>query len=177
MTAAVARIAAGEQEAAITDLLMSLPKRDRAMCLFNENILRQKVAEARMVLEVEDDEPAPAPATPATSTVPVTPATPVAKRAEAPQTPELSRAPSAAPSPLPTTPAPAASSDTDATYTLTTLAKLPAVEIVRIARAGTATGVPLPKTDPAVVSQTDAFIDGLLDKPVQQQKQALGDKL
>jgi polyadenylate-binding protein len=37
--------------------------------------------------------------------------------------------------------------------------------------------LPLPKADPLVVQATDEFIDGLLDKPPQVQKQQLGDKL
>jgi polyadenylate-binding protein len=40
-----------------------------------------------------------------------------------------------------------------------------------------ATGLPVPKADPLVVQATDEFIDGLLDKPPQVQKQQLGDKL
>ena len=62
------------------------------------------------------------------------------------------------------------------TYTTASLALLPAAEIVRIvASAGAA--VPVAKADPLVVKATDEFIDALLDKPVQAQKQALGDKL
>ena len=35
----------------------------------------------------------------------------------------------------------------------------------------------LARADPAVVRETDAFVDGLAAKPVQQQKQIVGEKL
>ena len=63
------------------------------------------------------------------------------------------------------------------TYTIASLAKLPAAEVVRLANSSSATGLPLPKADPMIVQATDAFIDGLLEKPIQAQKQALGEKL
>jgi polyadenylate-binding protein len=180
MAAAVARWAPGPQEAELTELLMGLPKRDRALCLFNENKLREKIAEARVILDADDDEDPP-PSASATSTVPVTPATPVAKAVQpqqpAPATPELSRAPSAAASPMPATPSSPADAEGGDTLTLESLARLSAAEIVRTINSGGASGVSLPKADPAVVSQTDAFVDGLSEKPIQQQKQALGDKL
>jgi polyadenylate-binding protein len=63
------------------------------------------------------------------------------------------------------------------TQTIASLARLPAAEIVRMASSSSATGLPLPKADPLVIKATDEFIDGLLDKPIQTQKQQLGDKL
>jgi polyadenylate-binding protein len=157
MAAAVARLAPGAQEAALTELLMSLPKRERALCLFNNEQLRQKIADARAVLDADEDDDEPAPAPPAK---PAAAAKPAAE-------PVASVSPVAPPEPA----------GEEGAYTLTTLAQLPAAEIVRIARAGAASGVPLPKEDAAVVTATDAFVDGLREKPVQQQKQALGDKL
>lgn len=151
----------------ITELLMSLPKRERAMCLFNPEILRAKIADAKMVLDSDDGEE--------TSTIPTAPVTPQAKRiasvvADSPQTPDLSsRGPSATSSPVPATPG--------STQTIASLARLPAAEIIRLANSASATGLPLPKADPLVISATDEFIDGLIDKPVQMQKQQLGDKL
>jgi len=152
---------------------MSLPKRERAMCLFNIEVLRAKIADAKMVLDSSDGEeeekvaPAPAPA----------PVTPQAKKTftapleDSPQTPALSsRGPSAASSPVPTTPS-------SASHTIASLARLPAVEIVKLANSSSATGLPLPKADPLVVKATNEFIDGLIDKPIQAQKQQLGDKL
>ena len=52
MLAAVAKLESS-QIADLTDLLMSLPKRERAMCLFNVEVLRAKIADAKLVLEVD----------------------------------------------------------------------------------------------------------------------------
>jgi polyadenylate-binding protein len=63
-------------------------------------------------------------------------------------------------------------------YTIASLARLPAAEIIRLANSSNATtGLPLPKADTSIVQNTDEFIDGLLDKPIQQQKQAVGGEL
>ncbi|EIN08348.1 hypothetical protein PUNSTDRAFT_52774 [Punctularia strigosozonata HHB-11173 SS5] len=174
MAQAVAKLEPTRQ-ADLVELLMTLPKRDRAMCLFNSEILRQKIADAKMVLDSSDGEEETA-----SATIP-TPSTPQARKVsnmtnfsdESPKTPALSsRAPSAAASPAPATP-----SAPTTTYTIASLARLPAVEIIRLANSSSATGLPLPKADPLIVKSTDEFIDSLLDKPIQQQKQALGDKL
>lgn len=170
--AAVSKLETSRQSD-ITDLIMSLPKRERAMCLFNPEVLRAKIADGKMVLDSDDaQEGGEGTAVPSVPAVPVTPqakktsATPV----ESPQTPALSsRGPSAASSPVPTTPS--------STQTIASLARLPAAEIIRLANSSSATGLPLPKADPLVVKATDEFIDGLLDKPIQMQKQQLGDKL
>ncbi|KAA1472444.1 hypothetical protein DENSPDRAFT_850923 [Dentipellis sp. KUC8613] len=162
----------------LTDLLMSLPKRERAMCLFNNEVLRVKIADAKAVLDSEDgEEPAtPAPAT--TRSVVDMPVTPQAKKTvtaslqESPVTPDLSsRGPSAAASPTPATPS------STATYTIAALGQLPAVEIWRLANTPNLTGLPLPKPDPLVVKATDEFIDSLDSIPLQQGKQRLGDKI
>ncbi|EKM58059.1 uncharacterized protein PHACADRAFT_116674 [Phanerochaete carnosa HHB-10118-sp] len=169
MAAAVAKLESS-QVAELTELLMSLPKRERAMCLFNAEVLRAKIADAKMVLESDDGEE---PAKPE----PATPATPQAKRIApstetSPQTPELSsRGASAAASPAPATPSVATT-----IYTTASLARMPAVEIVRLVNAPPA-DFPLRKPDPLVAKATDEFIDSLRDKPIQSQKQALGDKL
>ncbi|KAJ7031961.1 hypothetical protein C8F04DRAFT_670008 [Mycena alexandri] len=164
------------RQAELTELLMSLPKRERAMCLFNVEILRAKLADAKMVLDSSDDEDAGAAAeAEAIQPVPITPqakkiAVPTAKTS--PQTPDLSsRGPSATASPSPATPGSAG------THSIASLSRLPAAEIIRLATSATSTGLPLPKADPLVVQATDEFIDGLLDKPAQVQKQLLGDKL
>lgn len=62
------------------------------------------------------------------------------------------------------------------------LAKLPAAEIIRLAngtggKAGTVAEGVLPSPDPLVIAATDEFIDGLMGKAPQMQKQQLGDKL
>ncbi|KAJ7468031.1 hypothetical protein FB451DRAFT_387106 [Mycena latifolia] len=170
------------RQAELTELLMSLPKRDRAMCLFNVEILRAKLVDAKAVLDSEDDEEAGAPAAEEEKQpVPVTPqpkkiAVPTVKAsAGSPQTPDLSsRGPSATASPAPATPG---NGNGAGGHTIASLARLPAAEIIRLANSASATGLPLPKADPLVVQATDAFIDGLLDKPPQVQKQQLGDKL
>jgi len=144
-------------------------KINAGLYLFNPEILRAKIADGKMVLDSDDGEASVA------SVAPEAPMTPQAKKisstlADSPQTPDLSsRGPSAASSPVPTTPGSA--------QTIASLARLPAAEIVRMANSALATGLPLPKADPLVVQATDEFIDGLLDKPIQTQKQQLGDKL
>ncbi|KAJ3574945.1 hypothetical protein NP233_g1413 [Leucocoprinus birnbaumii] len=177
----------------LTDLVMSLPKRDRAMCLFNSEVLRAKLVDAKLVLELEEtqitDEP---PVTPQTKKVATRSS--AAEETASPRTPDLSsRGASAAASPMPTTPSTSIASTVDTTtsaatastvtvaptqWTVAGLAKLPAVEIVRITSDPK---VVLPdgvtKADPIVKQTTDEFVDSLLDKPVPQQKQLLGDKL
>ncbi|KAG8738819.1 hypothetical protein FRC12_016544, partial [Ceratobasidium sp. 428] len=169
---AVARIEPNKSQE-ITDLLLSLSKRERALCLFNAEYLRTKVSEAKEIVDVlhldkvEDDgtsSPARRPSTPKKSST--------APAVTSPRTPELSsRGPSAATSPTPATPS------QPAVHTLATLAKLPAAEIVKLANSPTATGLPLPKADPEVVKTTDEWIDSLQDKTQHQRKQTVGDKL
>ncbi|KZT03826.1 uncharacterized protein LAESUDRAFT_728848 [Laetiporus sulphureus 93-53] len=173
MFAAVSKLESA-RIAELTELLMSLPKRERAMCLFNVEVLRAKIADAKMVLEVDEGQEEQH----AKSEPPVTPqARKVATPFDvSPKTPDLSsRGPSAAASPTPPTPSQLTSSTT--TYTIASLARLPAAEIIRLANGSSATGLPLPKADPAVVKATDEFMDGLTDKPIAQQKQQLGDKI
>lgn len=170
MSAAIAKLESA-QITELTELLMSLPKRDRAMCLFNTEILRVKIADAKVVLQADEEEDPSAQS-------PETPVTPQAKRIAtsmgvSPKTPDLSsRGPSATASPAPTTPGSSATA-----YTIASLSLLPAAEIIKLANSPSAAGLPLPKADPLVVKATDEFIDSLLDKPIQMQKQALGDKL
>lgn len=170
--------------AEITDLLMSLSKRERALCLFNNEVLKTKVAEANEVLEVvtvdndESHKTGGQPQSSHSSTVPAAPVTPHSKlnlttSDDSPQTPDLSsRGPSAAASPSsPPTPS------QGTIHTLSSLARLPASEIVKLASSSSATGLPLAKADPRIVEETNQFIDGLQGKTVQQQKQLLGEKL
>ncbi|KAK7020207.1 hypothetical protein VNI00_017820 [Paramarasmius palmivorus] len=173
----------------LTDLLMGLPKRERAMCLFNTEVLRAKIEDAKVVLESmeeeEEQQPSPPPVTPKKRV------TKVADDGSSPLTPDLSsRGPSATASPLPgtpgtPTPAPGANvaSPSGPQYTnVAGLAKLPAAEIIRLVngtggKAGTIADGVLPKADPLVIAATDEFIDGLMGKAPQMQKQQLGDKL
>ncbi|KAF8652354.1 hypothetical protein AX16_004384 [Volvariella volvacea WC 439] len=159
----------------LTDLLMSLPKRERAMCLFNIEVLRIKLVDAKAVLDSEEEEQRqqqrqqqqqqPIPSAPAPVAAPVitqkeklTPPAPESKPATSPV--EVS-----------------ASSAASSTHTVASLAKLPATDIVKLATTTSITGLPLPKADPQIVRATDEFIDGILDKPSQTQKQLLGEKL
>ena len=167
----------------LTDLIMSLPRRERALCLFNAEVLRAKLADAKIVLDSEsaDEEDGKAADTQSTKSAPV-PSTPQAKKSVVPQleasphTPELSSAgASTATSPGPVTPSPALPVETS--HTIASLAKLPAAEIVRLANSASATGLPLPKADPLIVQATDEFIDQLINKPPAIQKQSLGEKL
>jgi len=179
----------------ITDLLLSLNKKERALCLFNADYLNSKVESAKNILSVLEDDPVPTPPASKPETM-GTSQEKTTKRAVAqsgsPKTPDLSysRGPSLAASPAaPVTPnitsmaiPPASSSSTittTAVHTLATLAKLPATEIVKIAGGNpvATTGLPLPKADPLVTRSTDEFIDAIQGRSIAQQKQALGDKL
>ena len=169
---------------------MSLSKRERAMCLFSVEVLRAKVADAKVVLDTSDAEEESAP--PATA-VPVTPARKATGRSaveDSPQTPDLSsRGPSAAASPAaPLTPpskslgssvSVSASKDTSTTYTLPTLAALPASKILPLLSTDAALlgALGLAKADPLIVKATDELIDSLADLSVPKQKQQIGDKL
>jgi polyadenylate-binding protein len=148
------------------------------MCLFNNEVLRSKILDAKAVLNSNDGDVDDAQSTKsAPAPVPVTPqpkklAQPAS--ISSPQTPDLSsRGPSAAASPAPTT----GNNIAGISYTIASLARLPAAEIIRLANSSNVTGLPLPKADTLIVRTTDEFIDGLLDKPIQQQKQVLGEKL
>jgi polyadenylate-binding protein len=159
----------------LTDLLMSLPKRERAMCLFNVEVLRAKLVDAKTVLDSDDagDGPTNTTVPQTTSQEPVTPQSkrivPVSQESS-PRTPDLSsRGASAAASPTPATPG--------TSHTVASLARLPATEIIKIANLPSTTGLPLPKADPLIVEATDKFIDSILDKPINTQKQQVGEKL
>ncbi|KAG8897369.1 hypothetical protein FRB99_008203 [Tulasnella sp. 403] len=162
----------------ITNLLLSLTKKERAMCLFNPEYLKTKVAEAKDVLEADDDREA----TESVSTVPAAAVTPskagngVSSSVTSPQTPDLSsNGPSAVASPeIPGTPNPPPPATV---HTLASLARLPATEIIKLASSANATGLPLPKADPLVFKATDEFIDNLATQSEQQKKQVVGTKL
>lgn len=200
MRAAVAKLEPTSSKAEeITALIMGLSKRERAMCLFSAEVLRAKVADAKMVLESEEAEEAEeVPQQP----VPVTPARKGTASSilegSSPQTPDLSsRGPSAAASPTaPVTP-PSKSLSTTLTsstsasagagagagakesYTLSTLAALPAGKVVSVLRSDSSLGegLGLAKPDALIVKATDELIDSLADLAVPKQKQQIGDKL
>ena len=176
----------------VTEMLLSLSKKERAMCLFSAEYLRTKVDSARSILDAlaEEEEVAP----PSSSTAAGlaaqmgnlsvnTPTTPqpqhrpsgvaAGSAKDTPQTPDLSLGASSTASPsYPQTPA-----NSSSVHTLATLAKLPAAEIVKLASSPQSTGLPLPKADPNVIKSTDDFVNGLVDKTAAVQKQLLGEKL
>jgi polyadenylate-binding protein len=173
--AAIAKLESSRQTD-LTELIMSLPRRERALCLFNTEVLRAKLVDAKIVLDSEsaDEEDSKPSDTQSTKSAPV-PSTPQAKMNTVPQleasprTPDLSSGASTAASPAPVTP--------EMSLTIASLAKLPAAEIVRLANSASATGLPLPKADPLIVQATDEFIDQLISKPAAMQKQSLGERL
>ncbi|PWN38032.1 uncharacterized protein FA14DRAFT_142799 [Meira miltonrushii] len=136
---------AGSPVEDITDLLTGLPKKERAMALFNQDYLRNKVEEAKSILELGDDDDGE----PTTS--------PIVKTGDAANG--------------------NGSATSTKTYTLSDLAKMPAADIVRLAGNPQSSGLPLPKADPAIMKETDTFIDGLKNLSEQDQKQKLGDQL
>lgn len=160
----------------ITEMLLSLTKKERAMCLFSMDYLRAKVDTAKAILDTltEDSPQTEADATPqrqGNTIGKAVPATPQPKHRQgatnySPHTPE---APSAS--------APSAPIGPSSVHTLATLARLPALEIVKLASSPQSTGLPLPKADPLVIKATDDFVNGILEKPLPQQKQMLGEKL
>lgn len=196
MRAAVAKLEPTSSKAEeITALIMGLSKRERAMCLFSAEVLRAKVADAKMVLESEDAEDAEeVPQQP----VPVTPARKGTASSilegSSPQTPDLSsRGPSAAASPtapvtppskslsttLTSTTSAAAGAGAKESYTLSALAALPAGKVVSVLRSDSSLGegLGLAKPDALIVKATDELIDSLADLAVPKQKQQIGDKL
>ncbi|KAJ3905511.1 hypothetical protein F5879DRAFT_736435 [Lentinula edodes] len=189
IAAAVAKFenSPSEKQEQLTELLMSLPKRERALCLFNMEVFRAKLADARLVLESMEEEEEETNATSVATAVAVPPSTPQNKKTSSystmersPQTPDLSsRGPSATSSPLPATPATGTPTGAgNPTYTIAALAKLPAKEVLKVVRSSSVIlPVDMSKADPLVVQATDEFVDGLMDKAPQMQKQLLGEKL
>ncbi|KAG8817202.1 hypothetical protein FRC19_011493 [Serendipita sp. 401] len=183
-----------KKAADITEMLISLSKKERAMCLFSTEYLRVKVENAKIILDTlaEEDEPVGHASDPLTtnmnrlsisSQTPVTPQAQnrqpaVSSLSNTPQTPDLSRgASSTTTSPAPPRTPAGTQIPTSSVYTLASLSKLPASEILRLASSPRSTGLPLPKADPSVVRETDDFVNNLTDKPLAQQKQLLGEKL
>jgi polyadenylate-binding protein len=132
----------------LTDLLMSLPKRERALCLFNTEVLRAKIADAKIVLEASEEESAPAPAP-----IPVTPQKRVAvPEFSTPQTPDLSsRGPSVDGSPAPQTPGTNASS-----HSLDALAQMSFTKIYDLINSGA--NLPSLSVSPELIEETNRWV-------------------
>lgn len=137
------------QIAELADLLMSLPKRERALCLFNTEVLRAKIADAKIVLEAgEEEEPAPAPAP-----IPVTPQKKVTiAEVGTPETPDLSsRGPSVAASPAPQTPGTSVSS-----HSFDALAQMPFTKIYNLINSGA--NLPSLSVSPELIEETNQWV-------------------
>jgi polyadenylate-binding protein len=154
----------------VAELIASLPKKDRALCLFNVEILKIKMAEAREVLEAAQDDHVDAVATPI---MPSPSGFPAAAAEDQRRTPATTPAEAVKES------ARAAAAARETPHTLASLAKLPASEIVRLASTSAADlpSSPLARPDPAVAKDIDDFVDGLQGKPPHEQKQKLGERL
>ncbi|KAF8310999.1 hypothetical protein DL93DRAFT_2061536 [Clavulina sp. PMI_390] len=165
-----------ESTSSIVELLLTLPKKERALCLFNQEHLRSKVSEAQAVLQADDEPPSSNQSAPPAAGRPTpSPIDDSLKASSAPAVPSVANSFEAS---ADATSKPAASQGTTPPpYTLKSLAALPAKEIVRLANSQEIRGLPLPKADPLVMRSTDDFVDSLLNKPVPQQKQQLGEKL
>ncbi|KAG8832796.1 hypothetical protein FRC17_000619 [Serendipita sp. 399] len=190
-----ARYRADPKKAAdIVEMLLSLSKKERAMCLFSTEYLRTKVENAKLILDTlaEEEEPVGHASDPLTTNMnrlsisSQGPATPQAQNRQpvvssapnTPRTPDLSGgASSTTTSPVPPRTPAASQVPVTSVYTLASLGKLPASEILRLASSPRSTGLPLPKADPTVIKETDEFVNNLADKPLAQQKQLLGEKL
>lgn len=131
----------------LSDLLMSLPKRERALCLFNTEVLRAKIADAKIVLEAAEDESVPAPAP-----IPVTPQKKVVVGVSTPETPDLSsRGPSVAASPSPQTPGTTASS-----HSFDALAQMPFTKIYDLIHSGA--NLPSLSVSPELIEETNQWV-------------------
>jgi polyadenylate-binding protein len=132
----------------LTDLLMSLPKRDRALCLFNTEVLRAKIADAKIVLEAAEEESVPAPAP-----IPVTPQKKAAVlEVSTPETPDLSsRGPSVAASPAPQTP-----STNVPSHGFDALAEMPFTRVYDLINSGA--NLPSLSVSPELIEETNQWV-------------------
>ena len=134
--------------AELTDLLMSLPKRERALCLFNTEVLRVKIADAKIVLEAGEEE-----SVPASAPIPVTPQKKAAvAEISTPETPDLSsRGPSVAASPAPQTPGTSVPS-----HSFDTLAQMPFAKIHELIKSGA--NLPSFSVSPELIEETNQWV-------------------
>ena len=144
----------------LADNRVQLPKKERALCLFNPEHLRTKVADALEVLasSSDDETPAPAPTPPAIVTPPPSTSLP---------TPTM---------PIQVTPSIHASSILVPT-SLAELGRLPATEIMELVAAGSLGSLGIVRASEEKESETGAFMVTLEGKPAHEIKQKLGDRL
>lgn len=151
----------------LTDLLMSLPKRDRALCLFNTEVLRVKIADAKIVLEAAEEE----------ESVPVSVPTPVTPQKKAtvpevstPETPDLSsRGPSVDASPTPQTPGTSVPS-----HSFDTLAQMPFAKIHELIKSGT--NLPSFSVSPELIEETNQWVTSISSHSLPTFKEQAGRK-
>lgn len=167
---AVARLGVSNAEE-VVGLLQTLSKKERALCLFNTDVLRSKVTDAQSVLEASDSDSEETHhissklqnITLQNGQLPTPQSTPERRAAKS------SREAAVVATGVPKQPAADLMSTTD-------LAKLPAVRIIELASSEAPS--PLMASPPTeVVQEIDRFVDGLVMKPVNEQKQKLGERL
>jgi polyadenylate-binding protein len=153
----------------LTDLLMSLPKRDRALCLFNTEVLRAKIADAKVVLESESSEDV-------VEQLPVVPVTPQVRKVSqstamsSPHTPDLSsRGPSATASPAPQTPGAPPSE-----YTISSLAQMSFAEVHGLVTSGA--DLPLLKTTSELFKESEQWVGTVSSHTLATFKEQVGRK-
>ncbi|GAA5996093.1 hypothetical protein JCM5350_008292 [Sporobolomyces pararoseus] len=143
-----------EHTVEIVDLLKSLPKKERVMCLFNPEVLRQKVQDALLILEAfkeeEEEEQKKLP----------TESTSLDRAASSSQTPVL----------------PTTSNSAHIPSSIELLAKLPSSKIVPLLPEATLV-LRLSKPCEEELESTKQFMDDLEGLPIGQIKQKLGEKL
>ncbi|UZJ52645.1 hypothetical protein CBS101457_001965 [Exobasidium rhododendri] len=145
----------------IVALLIGLPKKERAMSLFNQEHLRKKIDEAIAIIDLEDDG----------ESASVEHVEGVATSAIPRLTKENIALASSSPAGT------FGSDERPKVYTLSDLADLPALEIIKLASSSQSAGLPLPKADARITKETNDFIDSLQDLASHDQKQKLGDQL
>lgn len=152
--------------AELTDLLMSLPKRERALCLFNTEVLRAKIADAKIVLEAGEDETIPT-----SGLIPVTPQKKAAvAEVSTPETPDLSsRGPSVAASPAPQTPGTGVPS-----HSFDALAQMPFVKIHELIKSGA--NLPSLSVSPELVEETNQWVTSISSHTIPTFKEQAGRK-
>ncbi|KAI5476682.1 polyadenylate-binding protein [Pseudohyphozyma bogoriensis] len=142
--------------AEIVDLLQQLPKKERALCLFNPAHLQLKVQDALLVLSASDDDEE---------------ATAAARRAAAATLPTPETSPKIVRKLTPP------KSTLKVPSSLADLGKLPAVEIIELINEDLLGGVGVGMCEEEKRVATDAFMETLEGKPVHEMKQKLGDRL
>ncbi|GAA5963668.1 hypothetical protein JCM3765_003538 [Sporobolomyces pararoseus] len=141
-----------EQTIEIVDLIEGLPKKERVMCLFNPEVLRQKVEDALLILEASKEEQE--------DQKQITGSTSVKGEASSSQPQIL----------CPT------SDSGDVPSSIEFLAKLPSSEIVPLLPRATLV-LQLSKPTAEELESTEQFMDDLEGSPIGQIKQKLGEKL